>query len=242
MTQIMVAEIPASEMAQIENTTSSKTVRRMLGLDLDSWNAIMLLSLAVAAFAAVFVVVSTAVVIKLQKKDALEASERIESLRHANLVLEAQLAPRSLTEAQFNTLQKLRGKIAAVNIGAEVDLEPSWFAMQVVNAFQKAGIEVRIFWRGPMAHSSTNMLFDSHAFHNPNGEPTGGEPLVSILREAGMFDGGILAVMPLDLNGPLDIPMFIIGGRFHLPPKPPFFGANKNEMPPPTMIDRMKAP
>jgi hypothetical protein len=68
------------EAAQIENTTVSKKVRRMFGLDLDAWNVVMVSFLGVAAMAAVVVGVSTAIIIKLQKQSELEASERIASL------------------------------------------------------------------------------------------------------------------------------------------------------------------
>jgi hypothetical protein len=68
------------EMAQTENTTDSKRVRRMFGLDLDAWNTVMVSFLGVAAAAAVVVGVSTAIIIKLQKQSELESNERIASL------------------------------------------------------------------------------------------------------------------------------------------------------------------
>jgi hypothetical protein len=50
--QIMVAMMPAAEMAQIEKTTFSRKVRRVFGLGLHSWEQLMLLSLGIAALAA----------------------------------------------------------------------------------------------------------------------------------------------------------------------------------------------
>lgn len=170
---------------------------------------------------------------------AAEANRVAEEEKHARLKLEAQLAPRSLTEEQFNILQKLRGKIAAVNVAAEVGLEPSWFATQVATALHKAGIEVRMFWRGPHAHSSGNLLFDKNAFHSPEGaRPTFGGVLEVVLREAKIWDGGLMAVMPQDIDAPLDIPLLIIGGKFAIATKAPYMGTDdKNTMPPITVIN-----
>jgi hypothetical protein len=41
--------------AHTENNTASKKVRRMFGLDLDAWNAVMVSFLGIAAIAAVVV-------------------------------------------------------------------------------------------------------------------------------------------------------------------------------------------
>lgn len=65
--KIKVAMTSSDEMTTIENTILSRKVRRMLGLDLDAWNSLMLWSLGFAALAACAVVVSTAATIKLQK-------------------------------------------------------------------------------------------------------------------------------------------------------------------------------
>jgi hypothetical protein len=66
--------------AHTENTTASKKVRRMFGLDLDAWNTLMVSCLGIAAAAAVVVGLSTAIIIKLQKQAELESNERIASL------------------------------------------------------------------------------------------------------------------------------------------------------------------
>jgi hypothetical protein len=172
--------------------------------------------------------------VALAEARAAEANRSAEEEKHARLKLEAHLAPRSLTEEQFNILQRLRGKIAAVNVAMEVGLEPTWLGMQIVTALSKMDIKVGVFSRGPNANSSGNMLFDALAFANPHGEPTGGEPLASVLKEAGLWDGGLMSVMPLDISGPLDVPMFMVGGRFPLPPKPPYLGP-ADQMPPSAM-------
>jgi hypothetical protein len=88
--------------AQTEKTAVSKRVRRMFGLDLDAWNAVMVSFLGIAAVAAVVVGVSTAIIIKLQKQAELESSERI-----AKLVTEGDLARKETAQAKLE-LQQLR--------------------------------------------------------------------------------------------------------------------------------------
>jgi len=53
----------------------------MFGLDLDSWNAVMVASLGFAAVAALAVVVSTALVIKLQKAAELATKQEFEQYK-----------------------------------------------------------------------------------------------------------------------------------------------------------------
>ena len=197
----------------------------LLGHGSDWWNGAMLLSLGFAALAAVFVVAATAGVIAVQRREAAASAEKIELLRNANLRLEASITPRSLTKEQFDAIQELRGKIAAVNVCSETDAKSYWFSQQVAIALQKAGIKVLGYERGPGVHSTANILYDEHAFTNPNGKPTAGEPLTSVLAKAGIMTGSLLARMPSDVHAPADIPMILIGGKFPVPPKPPYLGA-----------------
>jgi len=65
-------------MTIIDNTAVSKMERRMFGFDLDSWNSVMVASLGFAAVAALAVVVSTAIVIKLQKAEERATKQEFE--------------------------------------------------------------------------------------------------------------------------------------------------------------------
>ena len=94
----------------------------MLGLDLDSWNNLMLISLIITALAAVVLAVSTTAAIRLQKQESLDAGIRIaeakegaakanERTAQAELQLEQlrlQMAPRRINEPAF--LKELKGK------------------------------------------------------------------------------------------------------------------------------------
>src|ERR1700730_19355257 len=70
--------MPAAERPTIEYTTFSKRVRRMWGFDLESWNSLLLLSLAITALAAFAVVVSTTAIMRLQKAAELATKEEFE--------------------------------------------------------------------------------------------------------------------------------------------------------------------
>lgn len=137
----MVAMIPAAEMAQIENTIISRKVRQMFGLDLLSWEQLMLWSLAGAALAAVFVVVATTAVLRLQKVEAAdakrefeaykmdvgakiaeanaraaEANEKAEEERLARVRLETKLAPRRLSGDDVNRMAAILSVASPMNV------------------------------------------------------------------------------------------------------------------------------
>jgi hypothetical protein len=106
-------------MATIKNTSFSRKVRRMLGLDLDSWNLMMLWSLGGAALAAFAVVVSTAAVLKLQKaaeedtkqefeRYKLESSKTIAAAELKTEQLRKELGPRHIQREIF--LKALSGQ------------------------------------------------------------------------------------------------------------------------------------
>ncbi len=80
----------------------------MLGLDLDSWNNLMLISLTIAALAAVVLAVATTAVIRLQKEESIEAGVKIAEANkraaEASLATEQlrqQMAPRRLNDHAF---------------------------------------------------------------------------------------------------------------------------------------------
>ncbi|MBM3731902.1 MAG: hypothetical protein FJW24_00300 [Acidimicrobiia bacterium] len=70
-------------MPEINSDTNSKRVSRMLGLDLDSWNDVMVASLAIGAAAAVVVLMATFAVIRLQKAESAAAKDEFERYKLA---------------------------------------------------------------------------------------------------------------------------------------------------------------
>ena len=73
--------IPAAEMAQIENTSFSRRVSRVFGLDLHSWEQLMLFSLGIAALAAVAVVVTTVAVVIGQRDENAQTKNEFEAYK-----------------------------------------------------------------------------------------------------------------------------------------------------------------
>jgi hypothetical protein len=53
---------------------------------------------------------------------------------------------RILTESQYNILQELRGKVTRVNISWERNTECAFFANQIIQALDAAGIEMRVYF------------------------------------------------------------------------------------------------
>jgi len=162
---------------------------------------------------------------------AAEANQRAAQIDLRRVQLEAALAPRVISKHQYDVLQTLRGKVAAINIAWETDAETASFSSQVAVALQAAGIQVRGYARAPGVHGNANMLFDRHAFHQPDGEPTRGEPIASVFREAGIDCAALIARMPSDIGAPEDIPMIVIGGRPHpvAPSAPSYLGPSSQE-------------
>jgi len=148
---------------------------------------------------------------------------QIVQLQHKNLKLSAYLAPRTFSEEQYNALQGLMGKVTAINVCSDTGWESEWYASQLAIALGNAGIIVHGYTRAPGVHSNANILFDQHAFSNPHGAATRGNPILSVLKKAGIPITSVLAVMPMDIKAPPNIPMIIIGDK-------PAFGSTATYM------------
>ena len=159
------------ERPQIENAAFSKKDRRMFGFDLAWWNTAVLVSLALAAMAAVAVLVATRAVIMLQNQEAKDNSDALERYklevtakvaesneRAANLEkeaadarleqekLKAQLAWQTMSRQAAETLtRRLSTKPGSVNVQYVAnDPEAHAFAIQIANVFDSAGWTVAL--------------------------------------------------------------------------------------------------
>jgi hypothetical protein len=110
-------------MVATENTTSSKTVRRMLGLSLHAWEDIMALSLATAAAAAVVVGVSTYIVIQLTRHANEEAAKQI-----AELALQGDQLRKDTAEANARSAE---AQLALAKFKADRNFDPRSIAPRV---------------------------------------------------------------------------------------------------------------
>jgi hypothetical protein len=145
-------------MTQIETATLSQGVRRMLGLSLDSWNGVMVASLAIAALAALIVGFSTFAIIRLQKAEAKDARDAFEKYKlgvvektaelesdAANAGLETEkikevVAWRVVSPENALELEKaLAAKPGSVNLRwMDSDPEALFFAIQISHVLAKA--------------------------------------------------------------------------------------------------------
>jgi hypothetical protein len=116
----------------IENISLPKKVRRMLGLSLDDWNNILLWFLGVAAFAAVFIGISTYATVRLAKleaKDANDALERYkfeaaEKIATAKALGEKANAEAAEARKQTALLEKESSALEADNLALQTSLRP----------------------------------------------------------------------------------------------------------------------
>lgn len=141
----------------------------MLGLDLDSWNSVMLLALGAAAIAATVVGISTYCVIQLQKQESIDASLEMARIKkdsdeahkktiEAQLQLEQlkrQVGPRHLNRETF-----LGALIGEVTGQVEVlysrdDAEAMELAQQIALALEETGWKV--LHRDPIPDNKENL-------------------------------------------------------------------------------------
>lgn len=113
-------------MVIIENINFSKGVSRMLGLSLDTWNNIMLVSLGFAALSALAVGISTYAVIKLQKIEATESARNFDIYKTgvASEVAEAKEgAERAKREAAALSLETARTAQKTADLAIEASAQ-----------------------------------------------------------------------------------------------------------------------
>jgi hypothetical protein len=112
-------------MADTENKGFSKKVRRMFGLDLDSWNKIMVLFLGIAAFAAIIIVVSQAAVIKLQKQSEADTKKEYDLYKlDAGQKISAANAIGETAKAEAAKANERAEQLRADNISLQAGVRP----------------------------------------------------------------------------------------------------------------------
>jgi hypothetical protein len=128
-------------MARTEKAIRSEKVSSMFGLDLDWWNSAMLVSLGFAALAAFAVVVSTAVVIKLQKAAEVETKQEFDRYKFESD--ERIAAANSVGEAAKADAAKAHADIAKANAEIILAKERTAEAERKTAELEKQGIELR---------------------------------------------------------------------------------------------------
>src|SRR6516225_5956758 len=73
--------MPAAGMAEIEKSALSRKIRQVFGLELHSWEQLMIAALGLAALAAVAVVVTTASVVVLQRAETARTKNEFEAYK-----------------------------------------------------------------------------------------------------------------------------------------------------------------
>src|SRR5260370_17440919 len=91
------------------------------------------------------------------ESNAAEALRETERLRNENLKLQLRLAPRTLSKAQSDVLQSLKGKVPAINLAAEVDGEADAFMVQIPTALHAPRLFVGVYNRDAGVRAWGNM-------------------------------------------------------------------------------------
>lgn len=148
---------PTHETATIERDTFSKTVRRMFGLSLHTWENVMVASLAVAAVAAAILGIATFAVVQLQRQEISTSKDEFErykldagqKLAETNLKIERLKAPRTLSaEEQARMTEKLK-VFQGTRFGVVTypwEEEPSTFKSILLGVLDRAG------WKPDISH------------------------------------------------------------------------------------------
>ncbi len=96
---------------------------------------------------------------------------KIAELNNETSRLKTQLAPRSLTKEQFDAIQTLKGRAAAINLAVEADTECEIFAATLAAALMNAGITIRRYSLPPdMRGSGGLLIYDQHIFLDNSAE------------------------------------------------------------------------
>jgi hypothetical protein len=217
----------ANEMARVENTNFSNMVRRMLGLGLDTWYAIMEVFLFAAAVVAGGVGVSTYATIQLQKKEAQDtaikiaeanlrasaANERAATLEKEGAQLRvdlgkarAQAAFRPWTRQQFDAIQEIKGVVTDVGIVVKKGcIECLSFSTHIELALHEADVHLYgdiegydMEWMGVQVYIPPPSDIIAH-------------PLIKVLTKAGLDPVGTSYIDSSHFKS--DIPVIMIGDK-----------------------------
>jgi hypothetical protein len=131
----MIAKMPMAEAPNIEKTDFSRKVRCMLGLDLHSWEQLMLLSLGIAGLIALAVFITTAAVVILQRHETAEAKKELEEYK---LTVESKVA-----DAKKEGIEA--GKTAGNALVRAAELEKETEELRKNNLELAAAVSPRVF-------------------------------------------------------------------------------------------------
>jgi hypothetical protein len=153
--------------------------------------------------------------------DRMESGERIaqlnndtERLKSDNLRLQTQLAPRSLTKEQYDAIQTLKGRVAAINLAVEVDSECQAFASILAVALMNAGIKV-LGYSLPldMRGNSGLVVYDQNF-----SEGSAGKAISDTIANAGLGLHMQIGRLPDALDMPRDVPAILVYEKLYIIP------------------------
>jgi hypothetical protein len=140
---------------------------------------------------------------------AAEAQLETERLRGEHIGLQQRLAPRTLSKAQADVLQSLKGRVSSINLAGEQDRETWDLIAQISSALVAAGIAVGTYNRDTSLRGQGNMVC---VVSDPSQDDPLSDLLVSTFNAAGIPIKDRRPWLPSDLkSAPADVPMVCIG-------------------------------
>jgi hypothetical protein len=131
--------------------------------------------------------------------------------------LETRIAPRVITDDQYDAIQSLRGKVTAVAVLASPDTEPAMFSAQLQAALVDAGIDVE-----PIPSHAEDRFVGAQLCFSDDENPKD-NPLWDVLSAIGMNPAADCSIKDR-LQAAKGVPVIVVGER------PPYFpnGAPKS--------------
>jgi hypothetical protein len=148
----------------------------------------------------------------------LRSDEKVTDAMNRAAAAEEALAPRNLSEEQFNHLQELKGTIAEIALTTCHDFESVRFGRQISLAFQHAGIRVRL-----LAPRLGNLWPNLYVVLPQPSTDVSKEPLYLAFKKGGLSVGCGPRSRFTITDMPTDMPVVMVGEKGPLwPSTPPF--------------------
>jgi len=152
ITQTKIAKMLRARAPNMGNTAFSRKVERVLGLDLHSWEQLMLVSLGAAGLIAVAVFVTTASVVILQRHETAEAKRELDAYKiEAGKKVAASAAIGETAKADASKANEAAERAKAEAAKATLELAKIK-APRLLNAAQQAALiaEMKLYSKTPV--------------------------------------------------------------------------------------------
>ena len=196
-------------MAENIDSANAAASTLFLGQNGEWWDFWLIVSVIIAASAAIAIGIATTGSVVSHKREAASAESALEQFKlqteekisdanaraeEAKLELAKFRAPRVLTPEQKATIvNELRGKVTEINVVAQPEVEARAYSFQFASLLRGAGIKVNDGSLSPMdtavLASNESVVIWSKDWQAKNGFPNPNDPLYRAISMAGLWGG-----------------------------------------------------